>query len=295
MNQIIFSLPGNEKLAAGIAENLRLEKGNLIIREFPDGETYVRLLSDVKDKTCVVVCALHHPNEKFLPLYFLSKLLKDSGAGKVTIVTPYLGYMRQDKQFNPGEAVTSEYFASIVSQFIDGLITIDPHLHRRLSMSEIYSIPCKVLHASGLISKWIKENVMYPLLIGPDSESEQWVSEVAREANAPHIVLEKTRRGDRDVEVSVPEVKRYRDRTPVLVDDIISTARTMIQAVKHLNDTGMKAPVCIGVHPVFAPNAYEDLIIAGVEKVVSCNTITHESNGIDISFLLSEALKTKVP
>jgi len=133
---------------------------------------------------------------------------------------------RQDRRFQPGEAVTSTYFAKILSSQIDWMVTVDPHLHRRSSLAEIYSIPTQVMHAAPLISDWIRNEVKKPLLIGPDSESEQWVAAVARDAVAPHLVLQKVRHGDRDVEISVPEVARWRDHIPVLVDDIVSTGRT---------------------------------------------------------------------
>jgi ribose-phosphate pyrophosphokinase len=193
--------------------------------------------------------------------------------------------MRQDKVFQEGEGITSKYFARLVSGFADSLITVDPHLHRISKLGDIYDIPTKVVHAADAISDWIKKHIEKPVLVGPDSESEQWVSEVAKNAGAPFLVLEKTRHGDRDVEVSVPRVEDYRHHTPVLVDDIISTARTMIETVGHLKKAGMKAPVCIGVHAVFADSAYRDLLDAGVERVVTCNTIPHESNAIDLSGL----------
>lgn len=290
MKPIIFSLPGNESLAESIAAGIKAEKGDFEIRQFPDGETYVRVLSDVKEKTVFIVCTLHQPDAKLLPLLFLCNLLRDLKVKSICLVAPYLAYMRQDKQFNPGEAVTSEYFASLLSSFADRLVTVDPHLHRRTSMKEIYSIPCEVLHAAGVISDWIKNNIHNALLVGPDSESEQWVSEVAKNAGAPFIVLEKIRHGDKDVEVSIPQVETYKNHTPVLVDDIISTARTMTATVKHLLKAGMKAPVCIGVHAVFAQNAFEDLKNSGTSKVITCNTIKHNSNAIDISKLLITVL-----
>ncbi|MDP3556720.1 MAG: ribose-phosphate pyrophosphokinase [Bacteroidota bacterium] len=286
METIIFTLPGNEKLAKTISKKLEAEEGEVEIRQFPDTETYVRVLSDVKNKKVIIICTLHEPDEKLLPLYFLSKTIKSLGATSVCLIAPYLSYMRQDKVFKPGEGVTSEYFASLISGFADSLITIDPHLHRRTSMNEIYSIPSKVLHASKLISSYIKENIKNPLLIGPDAESEQWVSEVAKDAGAPFIVLKKIRKGDKDVEVSVPDVQNYLNHTPVLVDDIISTARTMIETVRHLKNAKMKAPTCIGVHAVFAGNAYAELIKSGAAKIITCNTIEHASNEIDISDLL---------
>ena len=293
MDTIVFALPGNEMLAKTIADSIKAELGEVVIRQFPDGETYVQVLSDVKNKKTIMVCTLARPDEKLLPLYFLSKTLKSLGAACTCLVAPYLAYMRQDKVFKRGEGVTSEYFASLISEFADTLITIDPHLHRRRSMSEIYSIPCDVLHASPLISKYISEHITNPLLIGPDAESEQWVSEVARNANAPFIVLEKTRLGDRDVKVTVPQVEKFKDHTPVLVDDIISTARTMIETVRHIKNAGMKSPVCIGVHAVFAGNSFEELKQSGVDKVVTCNTIPHSSNQIEITTLLAESINRK--
>jgi ribose-phosphate pyrophosphokinase len=263
----------------------------MVIRNFPDGESYVRILSNVKEKEVIIVCTLHQPDAKLLPLLFLCSLLRDLKVKSIFLVAPYLAYIRQDKQFNPGEAVTSEYFARLLSSLVDRLITIDPHLHRRISMKEIYSIPCEVLHANGLISQWVKKNIPDALLIGPDSESEQWVSEVAKNAGVPFIVLQKIRHGDRNVDVSVPNIEKYKDCTPVLVDDIISTARTMIETVKHLKKAGMKPPVCIGIHPVFAENAYLALVNSGIGKVITCNTILHESNGIDISELVSSVIK----
>lgn len=285
MKSIILALPGNEALTEQLAEKLNATIGKVTIRHFPDGESYIRVHEEVKGKKVVMVCSLYQPDEKLLPLYFLSNVAKDLGAKCTCLVAPYLAYMRQDKIFHEGEGITSRYFATLLSQFADSLITVDPHLHRISKLSEIYSIPTKVVHAADFISDWIKQNVESPVLVGPDSESEQWVSEVAKNADAPFIVLEKIRHGDRDVEVSIPQIEAYQYHTPVLVDDIISTARTMIETVGHLKKAGMRPPVCIGVHAVFAEHAYQDLLDSGAAKVVTCNTIPHESNAIDLSDL----------
>ena len=292
MNQIFFALPGNEQLATNLAEQIGSEKGEAIIRQFPDGETYVRIESDVSGKQVVLVCTLDHPDQKLLPLYFLSKTAKSLGAQNVLLIAPYLAYMRQDKRFQPGEGITSEYFAALVSQFANAMITIDPHLHRRSSLAEIYTIPTIVLHAADLISDWVKNNVNSPIFIGPDEESEQWVKQVAENAGAPYLVLKKIRLGDKDVEVSVPDVERYRDHTPVLVDDIISTARTMIETIGHLQKAAMKKPVCIGVHGIFSGSAYEELITAGAGEVITTNTIPHSSNKIAVEGLIVPRILT---
>lgn len=294
MKSIIFALPGNETLTDLLAQKLTIEKGQLTLREFPDGETYVRLQSPVKRKKVILVCTLDRPDDKFLPLYYIAKTARVQGAKHICLVAPYLAYMRQDKIFQPGEGLTSRYFAALVSDFVDSLITVDPHLHRISRLDEIYTIPTEVVRAARHISNWIGLTFKNPVLVGPDSESEQWVAEVAKNADAPFIILEKTRRGDREVEVSVPEVAQYINHTPILVDDIISTARTMIQTVGHLKNAGMKPPICVGVHGIFAGEAYADLLAAGAAKVVTCNTILHKSNGIEISDLFLDFLKKVV-
>jgi ribose-phosphate pyrophosphokinase len=291
MNPLVFSLPGNEAFSASLVRALDAEPGAVEIRRFPDGESYVRVISEVAGRACVVVATLDRPDDKILPLSFLATTLRELGASSLTLVAPYLAYMRQDRRFQPGESVTSACFARFLSGWFDALVTVDPHLHRRTALEEIYAVPCKTLHAAHLIARWIKEGVEKPLLIGPDSESEQWVVDVARKADAPWLVLRKERMGDRDVRVSVPDVERWLDRTPILVDDIISTARTMIATVGHLLRAGLKSPVCIGVHAVFAGTAYDDLRAAGAGQIVTCNTIPHESNRIDVCSLLAESMR----
>lgn len=283
MEKIVFALPGNEQLAASIASTITCEQGKFEFRRFPDEESYIRLESDVNGKEVIIVCTLDRPDDKFLPLYFLSEIVRDAGADKITLISPYLAYMRQDKKFNPGECVTSEHFAKLLSGFVDELITVDPHLHRISSLESIYGIPTKVVHSAPYISKWIKDHIKNPLLIGPDMESKQWVSEVAKDAGAPYTVLQKSRMGDKNVKVSIPHIHKYLENyTPVIVDDIISTALTMIKTIEHLKTEGAMPPVCIGIHAVFAGNAYAELQKSGVEKIITCNTILHKTNGINL-------------
>lgn len=289
MKPVVLAMPGNEAMARSLALHLDAEFGQATQRRFPDEESYVRIETSISGREVILVCTLHRPDDKLLPLLFLAATAKEVGASRVGLVAPYLAYMRQDRQFQPGEGITSTYFAKIISSFVDWLVTVDPHLHRRGSLAEIYSVPSKVVHAAPIISNWIRANVEAPVLVGPDSESAQWVAAVAEGAGAPHLILEKVRRGDREVEITVPKIERWRDQTPVLVDDIISTARTMIETVSHLRRAGLKPPVCLGVHAVFADQAYSDLLASGVARVVTCNTIPHASNGIDLIESLTEA------
>jgi len=187
--------------------------------------------------------------------------------------------------------VTSRIFARLLSSAVDGLVTIDPHLHRYHALSEIYSIPSRAEHAAPAIAGWIRAHIEHPVIVGPDYESEQWVSEVASMAGAPFIVLSKTRHGDREVEIDVPPLDPWREHTPVLVDDIISTARTMMETIDHLTRAGYAAPVCVGVHAVFAGDAYEGLKNAGAADIVTCNTVTHPSNVIDLTPMLADGVR----
>ncbi|MBI3702502.1 MAG: ribose-phosphate pyrophosphokinase [Rhizobiales bacterium] len=288
---IFIAMPGNEAAAGTLAKAYGATIGQLELRAFPDGESYLRFDTDLTRRTLAIVCSLDRPNDKILPLLFAAATARELGAAKVGLVAPYLAYMRQDRRFKPGEAVTSREVAQLLSNAFDWLVTVDPHLHRYGSLSEIYSIPTRVVHAASLMADWIKTNVANALIIGPDSESEQWVSTVAKDAGAPYTVLEKVRRGDREVEISIRNLGDVGERTPVLVDDIISTGRTMLETVRLLKARGDAAPVCVAVHGLFAADAYEMLIKAGA-RVVTCNTVRHTSNAIDVHGTLAKALGT---
>ena len=288
MKPLLFPLPGNENFCARLASAMAADCGVLEYRRFPDGESYVRLRDAVRDRDVVLVCTLNAPDEKTLPLLFAGRTARELGARRVGLVAPYLAYMRQDKRFQPGEAVTSTHYGALLSGAFDWLATVDPHLHRRASLSEVYSIPNRVIHAAPLVAEWIRDHVPNALVVGPDMESEQWVASVAEIAGAAHVTLEKTRRGDMDVEISIPELERWRGRTPVLVDDIISSGRTMAMAARRLREVGFASPYCVGIHGLFAGGAYEHLLSVGVEAVVTTDTVPHVSNAIETGSLVAE-------
>lgn len=290
MNAVIFGFPGNERLAESLS-GAGLELGRLHLAPFPDGETHLRLDTEVKGRDVVLVCSLDRPDEKLLPLVFAAGAARELGARRIGLVAPYLAYLRQDARFRAGEAITSKHFAQVLNDHLDWLLCVDPHLHRYKSMRELYSIPATVVHAAPDVAQWIKGNVDNPVILGPDSESEQWVSEVARLADAPFAVFEKLRKGDRDVEITMPHAHRWREHTPVLVDDIISSGGTMMAAVRLLTGEGLRAPVCIGIHAVFAQGAYAKLQVCGAADVITCNTVFHTSNAIDVHPAIAERVR----
>lgn len=291
MTPVVVPLPGSEALARRLARRLGARQVAPEFRRFPDGESYLRLTARIARRPVVIVANLERPDDKFLQLHFLAALARDLGASEVGLVCPYLPYMRQDKRFRAGEAITSTYFASALSAAVDWLVTVDPHLHRRLSLSEIYSVPTEVTHAAAPIAQWIQDHVTAPMIVGPDGESSQWVKEVARQAGAPYEVLRKRRLGDRSVRISPFRAKGGLERTPVLVDDIVSTAQTMIETVRQIRSLGGRSPCCVAVHALFAGTAYADLRRAGAGKIVTCNTVPHPSNAIDVTGLIADGVR----
>jgi ribose-phosphate pyrophosphokinase len=283
---LLMPMPGNEEMTSRLGAILGADIGFLETRRFPDGEAYLRLKTDVSGRSLAFICTLDRPDEKFLPLSFAGSTARDLGAARIGLVAPYLAYMRQDKRFNEGEAITSKYFAALISAQFDWLVTVDPHLHRYSSLGEIYAIPSRTVHAGPALSDWIRHNVSRPLVIGPDIESEQWVEAVARAVGCPYVVLRKERRGDRDVMISLPDLSAWKGRTPVLVDDIASSARTMIEACRKLLSVGLPAPIWIAIHALLAADAYKELGEVAAQ-IVTANTVVHQSNEIDLCDLIA--------
>jgi ribose-phosphate pyrophosphokinase len=291
----LIALPGSEACAQRLGTRLGLPVIVPELRRFPDGELYVRIDRDALDEDVAIVGNLS--GDSFLRVAFLAGTARDLGAARVGLVAPYLAYMRQDSRFQRGEGVTAAYFARLVSSTVDWLVTVDPHLHRYDSLDAIYSIPTTIARAAPAIARWIAEQVEHPVLVGPDAESVQWVAAVAAQCRAPYLVLEKTRRGDRDVSISAPggAVDHLSNgHTPVVIDDIVSTGRTMVEATRQLRAAGAAAPMCVAIHAVFADAVSDELVAAGARGIVTCDTIDHASNRICVADPLADAVRARL-
>jgi ribose-phosphate pyrophosphokinase len=289
MTPLLIPMPGNSALADELSSSFPCQILSPQLHRFPDDEVRVTMLGDFSGRDVHVLCSLERPDDKILPIVFIAELARELGARRVGLIAPYLAYMRQDIRFNPGEAISSRPFARLLSRNFDWLITVDPHLHRYKSLCEIYSIRTHVVHAAPALARWISANVPTPILIGPDGESAQWVSEVAGDCTAPYTVMRKVRHGDRTVDVEFADTAKLSGRTPVLVDDIISSGQTMLSAIRALERQSTSAPVCLGVHGVFAGTAYDELVRSGA-RVLSTNTIGHPSNAVSLGSELATAL-----
>lgn len=289
MSALLLAFPGCAQLAENLRDRLAATGGRIAWRHFPDGESLVALDGACDGRDVMVVATLRDPDRLALPLLFAARTARELGAKSVGLVAPYLAYMRQDARFAEGESVSSIHFGAFLSWTFDWLVTVDPHLHRNRDLGALFRIPATAVSSTPAVADWIKAHVADPVLIGPDEESAQWLEPLAKAADAPLVVLAKMRRGDYDVRVGAPDAD-LAGRSPVLFDDIVSTGRTMIDAVARLREAGARPPVCIAVHGVFAGDAERGLRAAGAAAIATTNTIEHPTNSIDVAPALAEAV-----
>ena len=250
-------------------------------RQFPDQESYVRIIDPVPKKVAIL-CSLNNPDAKIFPVIMVAQTLRRLGAEHITLIAPYFSYLRQDFEFAPGEAISGQIFGQLLSQYVDHVVTIDPHLHRIKSFGEILTIPNDILHTDIILANYIKTNIMNPLIVGPDGESWQWVNRISKLLNAPYVIAHKTRTGDREVSVRIDDLSPYTGCNVVLVDDVISTGQTLYQTAKAVNHPNL---TILAVHAVFADDAY-NLLRSVSSHIVTTNTIKHVTNGISVAPML---------
>ncbi|GAB6196024.1 ribose-phosphate diphosphokinase [Lysobacter xanthus] len=291
MRDLLLHMPADVALAKQLGELLGIDAIAIDLHRFPDGESLVTLPADLRGRDVSVLASLRDPDGLALPLWFAAHTARELGARSVRLVAPYLAYMRQDRRFVPGQAISAPLFARLVEAAFDSVLTVDPHLHRIERLEAIYSIPAVAVSASDAVAQWIAREVPDAMLIGPDGESAQWVAAIASRAGLPFQVLEKIRRGDREVAVTLPDAAACHGRTPVLVDDIVSSGHTLLETLAHLRALALPSPVVVAIHAVFAGDAYERLLAAAPARVVSCDTLPHPSNAIPIAQVIAEGLR----
>ncbi len=287
---IVTSCGNSVAIAKKMARKLRAKFVGLTISSFPDGDIYLRFNKKVKGEVVVIVQSFQpHSDMSLFDVVFAAETAKDLGAKKVILVAPYLAYMRQDKRFHPGEAINSRIMAKLLNNSIDKIITIDPHLHRYKSLKDIFTIPAKRVTANPLVVEYVKK-MKNVVIIGPDWESYQWAEKIAKKIGVECSVLEKTRHSSRHVESKFITPIDLKGKNTVIIDDIISTGKTMIAAAKKARKLGAKSVTAIGVHGLFVENAVEKMQ-KYVDKIVTTNCIEHKTNKIDVTPLLVKALK----
>ena len=275
--------------AERIAQAAGIGLAQIARHRFPDGELKLRL-PPVLPKQVVLLRTLDHPNEKLVELLLVSRTARLLGAQHITLVAPYLAYMRQDIAFNPGEVVSQRVVGSFLATLFDAIITVDPHLHRVATLEEAVPVPrAVVLSGAPLLADWIADHVDKPLLVGPDEESAQWVAQAADRHQCDFAVCRKIRHGDRHVEVALPDVK-VSGRNIVLLDDVASSGHTLAVATRLLLAAGAARVDVAVTHALFADDALDLIQTAGVSEVWSTDCIPHSTNAVSMAPAIAAAL-----
>ena len=275
-------------LGRRLARALSIGTATISVHQFPDGETLVRVKPSA-GKLAILVQSLHNPNAKLIPTMLASDALRRSGADRVILAAPYLPYMRQDAVFHPGEPISQKVFAGILGNAFDHIVTIEPHLHRTHQLSDIFRCSTHAVSAAPILARWIERNGRGSLVVGPDEESASWIRAIADSAKLPWVVGRKERLGDHRVRIQFPALPKC--SRAVIVDDIASSGGTLAVAAGALRQAGISTIDAAVVHAIFAPRALSRIRVAGVRKLVSCDTIPHETNAIRSMPLLSSALR----
>ena len=272
-----------------LAEALDCDYAAVKVHRFPDGESKLTLPVDLPEQ--VLFCrSLDRPNDKLIELLLAATTARQLGARHLTLVAPYLCYMRQDTAFHPGEAVSQPIIGELLAGLFDAVITVDPHLHRTPKLIDaVPAAQAVALTATGPMSEFLRDRSQV-LLLGPDAESEQWVGRIAERGGLDYAVASKQRLGDRQVEISLPELD-LTEKVIVIVDDVISSGETIAMAAQQCLARGAKRVDVLTTHALFASGAMERLQAIGVGEVWSTDSISHTSNCIPLAPLLAEAVR----
>jgi len=289
-DSIVLGFPAYGAPARRLAAAAKRGYADIQVHKFPDGESLVRLPEKLP-REVVFYTSLDNANERLIEIELAAAAALDLGAKRLSLVAPYLCYMRQDRAFHPGEAVSQRIIGALLARHFDTLITVDPHLHRTPALSDAVPVRNAIaLSAAPVIAAWLGQHPSADLLIGPDEESRQWVAAIAGSCALEFDVAAKRRIGDEDVRVELPE-RSYADRNVVLVDDIASTGHTIAEAAAQISARGAASVSVIVTHALFVGDALERLRKAGVTEICSTDSVSHESNQLHLDTILADALQ----
>lgn len=287
---LLLGFPDYAQQAMQLAKASNLAYSEVKIHYFPDGESQI-ILPDKLPQHIVLCRSLNRPNEKLIEVLMVAASARKQGVKTITLVAPYMCYMRQDKAFHSGEVISQTIIGELMALYFDNVLTVDAHLHRVHELAQ--AIPAKRainITSTEPMAHFIEDNVEQPFLIGPDSESEQWVANIANHYQMDYRIASKKRFGDKEVEVVLP-LADYQGRHIVIVDDMASTGKTLLAVV---NSLAKFSPVSISIlvtHALFVDDAMAALHAANVTNIWSCDAIPHATNTIPLAELLAKELQ----
>lgn len=287
---IVIAGSASPKLSARVAKQFKCPLVKPDSRRFPDGERYLRIGAELKGEHAVVVQSTCYPqNENLIELCFLLDAAKDLGAKRVTAVVPYLAYARQDKRFKPGEAISLWTVCKLIGQTgADDLITFDLHEEETIRN---FAIPAYNLTAMPLLGQYLSGlKLKDPVILGADQGASEHARKVAVELGVEHDYLEKRRVTPEKV-ITQPKRLGVTKRDVVIVDDIISTGGTIIEAVKILRRQKVRGIYAACTHPVLVGKALRRIMGAGVKRIIATDTIEHRVSAVSVAPLIVKSIR----
>lgn len=293
----VFSGSANPSLARETAKKLGKKLGKLKIQKFPDMETYVRIDEDVAGKKVFFIQPTCTPgNEYLIELLLIADAARRAKARKIIAVIPYYGYARQDRAVKNGEPVSAQLFASLLRRAgVDEFIAMDLHSHA----VEKYLKPRKHLHALPVIAEYFrKKGIKRLVVVAPDFGALKNARRQARLLKAKTAVIKKKRLSGRKVAMAGIQGD-VRGKNCVIIDDIISTGGTMVQAIKALKKFGAENVYIAATHGVFAGPCVKRLNATKPREIIVTNSIPQKEHGkslkrlrvLSVAPLLAEAIK----
>ncbi len=289
--RVILTFSDYLKPARALATELGVQCVEVSVHRFPDNELLLRLPESVAEHT-LLYRSLDDPDSKLIELIWAAETAREAGAQRVSLIAPYLCYMRQDKSFRPGEAVSQRILARLLERYFDDLVTVDPHLHRVQSLQQLFErTRTRSLSATDEIAAYLAQHVEAPVIVGPDEESRQWVEAIAAPYGFDFLVAAKQRHGDRQVSIELPDFD-CRARNTVIVDDMVSTGHT-VAAIAHLLQQAGAGSIRLAVtHALFCDGAETLVESAGVQETWSADTLVHPSNRFAMAAALAAAVRS---
>jgi ribose-phosphate pyrophosphokinase len=292
---IVIPGPASTELGKNIAEFLGVDSFPVNHRLFPDGESYIRIESNVKEKTVVIVQTTSpDPDRKLVQLLMIASTARDYGAKRVIAVVPYLGYSRQDKRFLRGEALTLDVILNLLDKTgVSDLIVVD--LHNEKSIREIeknHSIKVHNLSAVPSLARYLKESdYLGAYCLSPDKGAVHLAEKASKELEGRYSFFEKKRdrrTGEIDMLVTDLDIK---GKKAIVIDDIISSGGTMAKAIKGLKEQGANKVAAVCSHALFMPGAEERLFEAGADLIVTSDTVDNSYSKISVAKIIKEHLE----